>query len=85
MRLILTIALLLISSQAPAADTYVNGYTKQDGTWVAPHYQTKPDNNAFNNYSSQGNVNPYTGKAGTIDPYETQQNYGQKKHRKSGN
>lgn len=62
---------LLFSSLAGAADTYVNGYYRSSGTYVQPHYQTAPDSNPFNNYSTQGNINPYTGKVGTANPYIT--------------
>lgn len=59
---------------APAlADEYVNGYYRHDGTYVPPHHQTAPNGNPYDNYSTRGNVNPYTGQAGTIDPYEQQQ------------
>lgn len=51
---------------------YVRGYTRKDGTYVAPHYQTNPDSSRLNNWSTRGNVNPYTGKAGTVDPYAAQ-------------
>lgn len=46
----------------------VRGYTKKDGTYVAPHRKTNPDQTKRNNYSSQGNVNPNTGREGTKDP-----------------
>jgi hypothetical protein len=47
----------------------VHGYTKKNGTYVAPSHRTTPDKNFKNNYSTKGNVNPYTGKAGTrIEP-----------------
>lgn len=52
------------------ADNYVNGYTRKDGTYVQPHYQTNPNSTKLDNYSTQGNSNPYTGKAGTVDPYK---------------
>lgn len=52
-----------------ARDTYTQGYYRQNGTYVQPHYSSPPDGNAFNNYSTQGNVNPYTGQAGTVNPY----------------
>lgn len=58
-------ALLACVAVAPAfADTYVQGYARQDGTYVAPHYRS--DSNAIrsDNYSSQGNTNPYTGQRG---------------------
>ena len=67
--------LLLISasmtSGLAAAQTAhaVRGYTRSDGTYVAPHYQSNADSTRTNNYSSQPNINPYTGQAGTIDPY----------------
>jgi hypothetical protein len=43
----------------------VSGYTKKNGTRVAPHRQTNPDHTQRNNYSTKGNVNPSTGKTGT--------------------
>ena len=43
----------------------VRGYTTKRGTYVAPHRQTNPDRTQRNNYSTKGNVNPWTGKAGT--------------------
>jgi hypothetical protein len=47
------------------ADVYVKGYYKSDGTYVEPHYRSDPDGNFYNNWSTEGNVNPYTGKKGT--------------------
>ena len=44
---------------------YVEGYYRSDGTYVAPHYRSSPDGNFYNNWSTKGNYNPYTGKAGT--------------------
>jgi len=52
---------------APAiamADTYVRGYTKSNGTYVQGHYRSSPNSHRYDNYSSQGNSNPYTGKQG---------------------
>lgn len=46
----------------------VSGYTKRDGTHVAPHHATNPNNTKRDNWSSKPNVNPYTGKEGTKDP-----------------
>ena len=50
--------------------TNVKGYFKKDGTYVMPHFKTAPDNSKFNNWSSKYNTNPFTGKAGTKDPYK---------------
>jgi hypothetical protein len=53
---------------ASAGDTYVNGYFRNDGTYVQPHYRSAPDSSTYNNYSTQGNQNPYTGQSGTRNP-----------------
>jgi len=47
------------------ADTYVKGYTRKNGTYVAPHYRSSSNSTAKDNWSTKGNVNPYTGKRGT--------------------
>lgn len=52
-----------------AQDVRVEGYYRKNGTYVQPHYRSRPDGNTSNNWSTRGNVNPYTGKAGTKDPY----------------
>jgi hypothetical protein len=46
----------------------VKGYFRKDGTYVAPHHRSNPDASTSNNWSTKGNVNPNTGKPGTIDP-----------------
>jgi len=51
------------------APVHTRGYIKQNGTYVAPHYQTAPNRTKTDNWSSKPNVNPYTGRAGTVDPY----------------
>ena len=63
------IALTALVAVSAFGDEYVQGYTRRDGTYVAPHHRTTPDGNPFNNYSTKGNVNPYTGKEGTVNPY----------------
>ncbi len=75
-RLIIALAALVAATPA-IADTYVNGYTRKNGTYVAPHYRSNSDSNRYNNYSSQGMVNPYTGRSGTVSPYNPPSyNYG---------
>ena len=32
-------------------DVYVRGYTRDNGTYVQPHYRSAPDGNPYNNYS----------------------------------
>ena len=66
---VLGIGIGLIAGSALAqGEHYVNGYTKADGTYVAPHYQTNPNATRNDNWSTQGNVNPYTGQMGTKAP-----------------
>jgi hypothetical protein len=48
---------------------YVRPYIRHNGTFVSGHYQTNPDGNIYNNWSTYPNVNPFTGRAGTIKPY----------------
>lgn len=70
---ILVIAALLVpmlSTPAMAQKTvFVRGYVKADGTYVQPSARTAPNSTKTDNWSSVPNVNPYTGKAGTVDPY----------------
>lgn len=47
---------------------HVQGYTRKDGKYVAPHYQTNPNRTQYDNYSTRGNVNPHTGAVGTKTP-----------------
>lgn len=47
------------------ADVSVRGYYRKDGTYVKPHMRSNKDGNFYNNWSTVGNVNPYTGKRGT--------------------
>lgn len=64
MKSIITIAILTLSAQV-VADEYINGYTRQDGTYVAPHMRSSPNNVQHDNYTTKGNINPYTGQRGT--------------------
>jgi len=43
---------------------YTNGYVRQNGTYVPPHYQTNPNNSTSDNYRTRGNYNPNTGRIG---------------------
>jgi len=67
--ILLPLGLAMVAA-ASAKDQPVSGYVKKDGTYVAPHVQTSPNATKADNYSSKGNVNPYTGKEGTVDPYK---------------
>lgn len=56
---------LLISTLQVEADVSVKGYYKKDGTYVRPHIRSGPDGVFENNWSTKGNINPYTGEEGT--------------------
>lgn len=58
-----------IVNSALAGDVYVRGYVRSDGTFVKPHHRSSPDGKRSNNWSTKGNINPYTGKVGTKQYY----------------
>ncbi len=68
------LGLLFMATTALAQDVYVNGYYRSDGTYVQPYYRTAPNNTILDNYSTKGNVNPYTGQPGTVNPYSGSNN-----------
>ncbi|MGC6535992.1 MAG: hypothetical protein ACON44_01375 [Candidatus Puniceispirillaceae bacterium] len=47
------------------ADVYVSGYCRKDGVCVQGYWRSSPDSSYNNNFSTRGNINPYTGRAGT--------------------
>jgi len=64
---ILFIIILMFASIAEARVS-VKGYVKSNGTYVAPHVRSNPNHSKYDNYSTRGNINPYTGKKGTVNP-----------------
>ncbi len=61
---------MLSATGANAQNTvHVRGHVRSDGVYVPPHTRTAPNSSRTDNWSSQGNVNPRTGEAGTVDPY----------------
>src|SRR5215204_5419177 len=59
---------ILIGTSAFAGDVFVNGYYRGDGTYVQPHYRSAADSSYNNNWGVSPNVNPYTGRVGTLTP-----------------
>lgn len=56
---------LILSPTVTQAATRVRGYYKpKTGSYVTPSYRSLKDSFKFNNYSTSGNVNPFTGKKG---------------------
>lgn len=64
MKTLFALLALISVSVAAVADEYVRGYTRKDGTYVEPHHRSSQNNRRDDNYSSQGNQNPYTGQRG---------------------
>lgn len=65
MSIFVIVTLVLVITAVANADVYVRGYSRGNGTYVQPHYRSNPDGIRSNNWSTRGNVNPYTGKIGT--------------------
>lgn len=74
----LLFTILLLSANCYASN-YVKGYTRKNGTYVQGHFKSSSDFTKLNNYSTRGNLNPYTGKRGNVNPY----NYKPKKSKYS--
>lgn len=70
--LALLLSLVMIFSLFNFVDarvTRVRGYVKPStGRYVAPHFKTTPNRTKFDNFSTKGNYNPFTGKRGTVNP-----------------
>ncbi|KJC35659.1 hypothetical protein UP09_31025 [Bradyrhizobium sp. LTSP885] len=76
-RLTLAATLIMVATAAQAQylgtgsnpNTHTSsGYTTSRGTYVAPYVATNPNNTTRDNFSTSGNVNPYTGAVGTRNP-----------------
>ena len=44
---------------------YQSGYSRSDGTYVNGHYKTRSNQTNYDNFSTQGNINVYTGTQGS--------------------
>lgn len=50
---------------------WINGYTKTNGQYVQGYNRSSKNSSTYDNYSTKGNYNPYTGKKGTKNPYKS--------------
>ena len=64
-KIIISIVFALTLISTVAADVWVDGYFRSDGTYVQGHYRSSPDSSVTNNWSYSGNTNPYTGEVGS--------------------
>lgn len=67
--LVTSLFMLSVGSTPTDAASRVRGYTKSNGTYVQPYYRSSPNSTRFDNYSTRGNYNPYSGKWGTRNPW----------------
>lgn len=70
MKKIIAIAAFLISATLANAQnwnntTWVNPYINNQGGYVGGYYRTSPNNTNWDNFSTVGNTNYYTGSEGT--------------------
>ena len=61
---ILAVLTAIVLNATAFADVHVDPYFRSNGTFVQGHYRSDPDGSRYNNWSYNGNVNPYTGKQG---------------------
>lgn len=62
MKFVLIGIAIALTASAAVAQVQVRGYTRADGTYVAPHTRSSPNSTTSDNYSSPGNYNPNTGQ-----------------------
>lgn len=62
--------IFLLFVQVAEARIRVRGYTRKNGTYVMPHFRSNPNRTRFDNWSTKGSINPYTGKRGYKSVYK---------------
>ena len=58
--------LSILFGQTNPSTVQVKTYVKKDGAVVQSHTRTSPNTTIRDNYSTKPNVNPNTGKVGTV-------------------
>lgn len=62
--ILISVVFLTSTASIASAYTYVRGYNRRSGTYVAPHYRTYSNSYKYDNWSSRGNYSPYTNRRG---------------------
>lgn len=75
MKNFLLLFIVTFTSCLAVGDVKVDGYYRKDGTYVQPHYRSDPNGTKSDNWTTKGNINPYTGEIGTRT-YDNYNNYG---------
>lgn len=61
---LLLVLLLLLATVSLCFAERVNGYMRSDGTIVNSYERSSPNSSVRDNWSYEGNSNPYTGQVG---------------------
>ena len=69
-KILLVILLSIFMNQSANAGRFVSGYYRKSGTYVAPSYRTRANSTKWDNYSTKGNSNPYSGRKGYKSPWK---------------
>lgn len=64
--IISTLLSIAVQAQTNPDHIWVNGYTRNDGTFVRGHYKTKANSTVNDNFTTPGNYNPYTNEPGWL-------------------
>lgn len=65
---ILIITITLFFPTCLIAQVQVGPHVRRDGTYVQPHQRSMPNQTPLDNYSTKGNINPWTGEPGHRNP-----------------
>lgn len=68
--LLILLISVFITSISYAKTVKVKGGVTKSGKYRMPSYRTSPNKTKLDNWSTKGNVNPYTGKKGTVNPHK---------------
>lgn len=71
----LSVTGIVFSASVAFADVWVNGYYRDNGTFVEGYWRSSPDSDPTNNFSYPGNTNPYTGAVAPGNPNTYLNNY----------
>ena len=67
---LLVLGALVVTGDADAGQGRVRGsINRRTGSYTQPHVRTSPNRTKIDNWSTKGNVNPYTGKKGSRNPW----------------
>ena len=65
---IVVMLMVFCISVSEAKSVRVKSSVTKNGTYRSSHMRTSPNKTKGDNWSTKGNVNPYTGKNGTKNP-----------------